>query len=172
MEQWKDVIGWEGYYQISNLGNVKSLKRKGVTYFGERDYAGHNVNPIKCSNGYMAVNLTKQGLRQQKHIHVLVLEAFIGQRPLKYDACHNNGIKADCRLDNLRWDTRSNNHKDKIAHGTYQVGDKANRTKINKTIADEIKKSNLSRVEIMTKYNLSSVQIWRIKNNLVWKNNG
>lgn len=172
MEQWKDVIGWEGYYQVSDQGNVKSLKRKGTTTFGERDYAGHNVNPVKCSNGYIAVNLTKQGLRKQKHIHVLVLEAFIGERPHKYDACHNNGIKTDCRLENLRWDTRSNNHKDKIAHGTYQSGDKANRKKIDKHLANEIKNSSLSKIEIMNKYNLSYTQVWRVKNNLCWNNNG
>lgn len=172
MEQWKDVVGWEGYYQVSNQGNVKSLKRKGVTAFGERDYAGYNLNPVKCKNGYIAVNLTKQGLRNQKHIHVLVLEAFIGERPYKYDACHNNGIKTDCKLENLRWDTRSNNHKDKIAHGTYQSGDKANKRKLNKDLADEIRLLKLSNDEIANKYNISITQLWRVKNNLSWSNNG
>lgn len=172
MESWKDVVGWEGYYQVSNLGNVKSFKRKGLTSFGERNYAGNLVKPIKCSNGYVAVNLTKSGVRQQKNIHVLVLEAFIGERPFKYDACHNNGIKTDCRLENLRWDTRSNNHKDKINHGTNQSGEKANKKKINKQIADKIRLLNLSSNEISKKYQISPTQAWRIKNNLSWSNNG
>ena len=68
MEIWKNMYGWEDLYEISNLGNVKSIKRKGLTSYGERDYAGSYVNPIKCKNGYIAVNLTKKGLRQQKHI--------------------------------------------------------------------------------------------------------
>lgn len=171
MEIWKDVVGWENYYQVSNLGNVKSLKRKGFANYGERIYAGNIVNPIKCSNGYYAVNLTKKGLRQQKHIHVLVLEAFVGERPYKYDACHNNGIKSDCRLENLRWDTRVNNHKDKIKHGTYQAGEKANKIKLNKELANEIKLLNLPTNELAKKYNISNTQIWRIKNNMCWKNN-
>ena len=164
MEQWKDIIGWEGYYQVSDLGNIKSLKRKGVTNYGERDYAGSCVNPIKCKSGYIAVNLTKQGFRQQKHIHVAVLEAFIGERPYKYDACHNNGIRSDCRLENLRWDTRKNNHADKKKHGTTQ----RNVKKITKEIADKIKQLTIPISDIATMYGISNTQIWRIKTDRSW----
>ena len=68
-----------------------------------------------------------------KFVHVLVLEAFIGPRPPKYQACHNNGDTTDNRLQNLRWDTVSNNHMDKHRHGTMQIGSKHSKAKLTET---------------------------------------
>lgn len=70
--------------------------------------------PIKQPHGYLTVTL---GGISKRYIHRLVLEAFIGKCPKGMQCCHNNGNKADNRLENLRWDTRSNNNKDKIKHG-------------------------------------------------------
>lgn len=168
MEIWKNMYGWEDLYEISNLGNIKSKQRNGKTMFGERAYGGNVVNPIKTSSGYPAVNLTKSGVRKQMHIHVLVLETFVGKRPDKYEACHNNGNRLDYRLDNLRWDTRKNNHADMHKHGTAQIGKNANRPKLNKYLASEIKTSNLMVKELAEKYGVSKTQIWRIKTNKSW----
>jgi len=80
------------------------------------------------------------------------------------ECCHNNGIKTDCKLENLRWDTRKNNHKDQKIHGTKaKVG-----IKINQQLANEIKKLDEKVCQISKKYNLSVTQIWRIKNKKAW----
>jgi uncharacterized protein YeaC (DUF1315 family) len=164
MENWMDVLGLEDYYQISNLGNVKSKKRIGITNYGKRFYGGNLVKPFISTVGYPAVNLTYKGYRKQFHIHVLVLEAFVGKKPKGMECCHNNGIKTDCKLENLRWDTRKNNHKDQKIHGTKaKVG-----IKINQQLANEIKKLDEKVCQISKKYNLSVTQIWRIKNKKAW----
>jgi hypothetical protein len=164
MENWIDVLGLEDYYQISNLGNVKSKERIGIANYGKRTYGGGLVKPFISTVGYPAVNLTYKGYRKQFHIHKLVLEAFIGKAPIGMEGCHNNGIKTDCRLENLRWDTRKNNHKDQEIHGTRaRVG-----KKINQELANEIKDLNEKVCQISKKYNLSVTQVWRIKNNKAW----
>ena len=158
------VLGLEFYYEVSNLGKVRSLKRTGITNYGKREYGGKFINPFICNSGYLAVNLTKKGYRKQYLLHRLVLEAFLGKPPEGMECCHNNGIKIDCKLENLRWDTRKNNHKDQIIHGTKPKVSK----KITKEIAEEIKELQDKLHEISKKYNLSKIQIWRIKTNKAW----
>ena len=126
------------------------------------------MKPIECVNGYIAVNLTTKGKRIQKHIHIMVLESFVGERPIKHDGCHNDGNKKNCKLENLRWDTRKNNHKDKIKHGTHLLGEKIGTSKISIKQATFIKNSNLTGVELSKMFNLSQSQIGRIKRGESW----
>jgi hypothetical protein len=164
MENWKDVLGLEEYYEISDLGNVRSKIRKWKGSLGVREYGGKTIKPFLSTIGYPAVNLTYPNHRKQYHVHRLVLEAFKGMPEPGHEACHNNGIKTDCTLANLRWDTRKNNHKDQLIHGTKHRGS----TKITLELALEIKKLDDKVAQICKKYNLSRTQIWRIKNNKAW----
>ena len=116
MENWKDIPGWEEYYEVSDLGNVRSKVRKLKNNIAIRSYGGKEVKSFLKPNGYMFVNLTTSNLRKQVSVHTLVLTAFIGERPKDYDACHYNGIRTDNRLINLRWDTRKSNHADRIRY--------------------------------------------------------
>jgi hypothetical protein len=129
-ENWKDVIGFEGRYQVSDLGNVRRLDRW-IQHTGKagRGSATHDHflrgGPCKFwigNDGYPQVNLNKNGKGKIVRLHVLVLETFIGPRPTGYEACHINGKPEDNRLCNLRWDTSSSNKLDRIAHGTSNRG--------------------------------------------------
>lgn len=114
-EKWLPVVGYEGIYEVSDMGNVRSVDRinaKGARQLGRPKKA--TVGKI----GYPVVCLYKDGHPKTRTIHSLVLEAFVGPRPPKHEACHNNGIRTDSRLENLRWDTSSENNLDKRAHGT------------------------------------------------------
>lgn len=73
----------------------------------------------KLHRGYCYVSLQQGPQIRQKQVHRLVLEVFVGPCPKEMECCHNNGIRADNRLENLRWDTKSNNSKDSIKHGTH-----------------------------------------------------
>lgn len=113
-EIWKDVIGYEGLYRVSNAGNIKRIANgRG------RCVAGSILRPIVDSRGYLVVNLHKMGRQRQMQIHTLVLEAFVGPRPQNLEACHNDGNKINPKLNNLRWDTHSANQLDAVAHGTH-----------------------------------------------------
>jgi hypothetical protein len=70
-------------------------------------------------SGYLYVNLKRVGSQSQRAVHRLVLEAFVGPCPPGMEGCHNDGDQLNNRLDNLRWDTPSNNKLDSVRHGTH-----------------------------------------------------
>lgn len=107
-EVWKDVVGLEGRYEVSNLGRVRSLAFRG------RGEAGL-MRPSPNYSGYQVITLGAH--RKQYRVHVLVLEAFVGPRPPGMQGCHNNGDRADNRLENLRWDTPKGNIADRRSFG-------------------------------------------------------
>jgi len=119
-EKWKPVVGYEGTYEISDRGRIRSLER---TLCDGRRMKGKALKPWIHSEGYSYIYLCRDGKPKGKFIHRLILEAFTGPCPDGMECCHNNGDPLDNRLKNLRWDTRSNNEKDKVLHGTDNRGE-------------------------------------------------
>ena len=109
-EEWRDIAGYEGAYQVSSLGRVRSLPGW---------HRGGRVLKLGLSGrvGNQYYNVVLHG-RYTKSVHVLVAEAFIGPRPPKTDVCHNNGNRLDNRVENLRYGTRAENMADRNEHGT------------------------------------------------------
>lgn len=105
MQQLKMIPNFPTYY-INTNGEVYSLKTK-------------RFRKPRLVRGYFNITLSKDLKTYQKSIHRLVLETFIGSCPEGTECCHKNGIRTDNRLKNLRWDTRKNNFKDAIKHGTH-----------------------------------------------------
>lgn len=122
-ETWKPIPGWEGYYEVSDQGQVRSVDRIITRSDGQkRRFKGKLLRPGINRHGYPMVNLKRPGEGVTKKVHRLVLEAFAGPSPEGMEACHNNGDRADARVENLRWDSRSSNQKDRRKHGTdHQV---------------------------------------------------
>lgn len=100
MELWKDIKGYEGLYQVSNLGRVKSLK------YNQQNFE-KVLKPNIHKNGYAFCILKGKG----KSIHRLVAEAFIPNVQNKPTVNHKNGIKTDNRVENLEWSTYGENLK-------------------------------------------------------------
>jgi len=96
-ETWKPIIGYEGLYQVSDLGKVRSLK------FGKE-----RILKPGMSAGYLAVGLCNNGQKTRK-VHQLVAEAFIGPRPDGYETCHKDDVKTNNVLTNLYYGTKSEN---------------------------------------------------------------
>lgn len=119
IEQWKDIPEYEGYYKISNTGNVCSLNR--MDSRGSR-LVGRMLNPITSNYGYLIATLCRNSICIKYRVHRLVLLAFVGGCPKEMEGCHNNGIRSDNHLSNLRWDTRKNNAIDMVRHGNSWLG--------------------------------------------------
>ena len=117
-EQWRPVVGWEGLYEVSNHGNVRSLDRVVPHYrAGTRLHRGKVLSPAKITTGHLRVLLSKDGKPRGLLVHRLVLEAFVGSPQDGQVACHWNDIPDDNRLENLRWDSLSENQRDRIRNG-------------------------------------------------------
>lgn len=119
-ETWRPVVGYGGYYEVSDLGRVRSLDRmvRHGRGSGEAKRAGRVLRIKRQSDGRRIVILSRDGARRTMRVSTLVLEAFVGSRPPGLVACHNDGDHTRNHLDNLRWDTQSENLLDQQRHGT------------------------------------------------------
>lgn len=134
-ERWLAVRGFEGLYEVSDLGRVRSLDR--VVANGSR-WPGRLCSLTPHGAGYRIVGLSKDGKSHAILVHRIVLEAFVGPCPPGMQGAHGNGIRDDNRLTNLRWDTISGNHADKFRHGTMPMGSRHYRAKLTEAQAREI----------------------------------
>lgn len=115
-EQWLPVVGYEGLYEVSDHGRVRSLDR------GSRK--GRVLSLRVTGSGHKTVALYLLGKPTGKNVHRLVLIAFVGPCPQGMEACHNDGNPANNHLSNLRWDTHKSNMEDKVKHGTHHETNK------------------------------------------------
>lgn len=115
-EEWRWVPGYEGAYEVSDQGRVRSYKRVGPPY-GVADEP-QRVLETSPRRGYPSVQLARNGDSRSVTVHKLVLLAFVGEPPEGYEGSHINGDQTDNRLSNLAWETRSENHRRKADHGT------------------------------------------------------
>lgn len=128
-EQWKDVIGYEGLYQVSDLGRIKSTQRN--------DTAGRLVRERilapSLAGGYPSVNLCKGGQRKTKAVHLMVAEAFLGEKKEGSEVAHSDGDAMNPALSNLRYASHRENEADKVRHGTkfYARGESNGHAKLN-----------------------------------------
>lgn len=151
-------------YSITDSGEVWSANYKKYLLFD-------------VVHGYYQVSLCKNGKIYKRTVHRLVLETFVGECPKEMEACHNNGIRADNRLKNLRWDTKKNNHKDAIRHGTHtcltQKGENHSQAKLIeqdvRMIVYMYRTGEFLQKEIAEIYKIHQVHVSDIINKKTWK---
>ena len=163
MEIWKDVVGFEDSYEISNEGNLRSKDRY-VKHWrgGLRLYKSKPKNTRLNDKGYFRCNLKSDGKRFDFTIHRLVAEAFLPNPENKPCINHINGIKTDNRLENLEWCNLEENT-------THAVGTRLIETKLTDEEARFIHDSPLSTRKLAKMFEVHQSITWRIKNELAYK---
>lgn len=122
-EEWLPVPGWEGVYEVSDLGRVRSLDRIVYAHFGPlgeydgRRCKGKLLNPTINHEGYPFVTLCRGKTRRRIAVHALVMLTFEGPAPAGMETRHLNGDNSDPRRVNLKYGTRLENVHDNILHG-------------------------------------------------------
>lgn len=125
MSEWRAIPGYEGLYEVSDHGEVRSLDRVVTRHDGARQFHPGITLRQNWSGGYRAVNLCRDSRRRTSRVHQLVLLAFVGPRPEDLQQIrHLNGDHADNRLVNLKYGTTSENQYDRVQHGRHHNANK------------------------------------------------
>lgn len=120
-EIWLPITDYEGSYEVSSLGRIRSLDRIvpcGPGRKGRKLASGQEISPFMSNQGYRRVVLWKDRESKKFMVHFLVAQEFLGPRPPGLQVCHNDGDKLNNASANLRWDTASSNIRDCVLHGT------------------------------------------------------
>lgn len=173
-EIWKDIPGFEGFYQASTHGQVRSLPRqhqisiKGTQAI--RSIKGRMLRPnVHKKTGYATVFLSRPGLKKSYLIHRLILKTFIGPPEDKQEGCHGNGIRTDNRLENLRWDTKKGNHADMIIHGTRPLGSARHNKVLTEAQVLEIYWSDKTGADLSREFGIATAHVSNIRLGQIWK---
>lgn len=163
MEIWKDVVGYEGWYEVSNMGRVRNKQTK------------HIRELWKNKKGYCLIRLYYKAKSKSFHVHRLVATAFIGKPQFNQQINHKNGVKAFNRPENLEWVTQSENIQH--AHNVLNVlfgarGEKHGLAKLKDAEVSQIKKlltkGELSQKKIAALFNISPSTISGINTKSAW----
>ena len=141
-EVWKDVVGYEGLYQVSNFGNVKSL---GNNFTRKERFL--KLSPQ--SKGYLTVVLQKNATRKMVLVHRLVAEHFIDNSESKPQVNHINGDKTDNRVENIEWVSHRENLDHAIKNNLTLKGEENRNSKLKDS--DVIKIHSLYKKELLQK---------------------
>ena len=121
-EEWRDVPGWEGFYQVSSVGRVKSVERTIMRGQCPMHIRERIMAVYPRDSGHLVVSTLRKpsGESYRPTVHQLVAFAFIGDRRAEgLEIRHLNGDPSDNRVENLAWGTRAENVADMIDHGTH-----------------------------------------------------
>lgn len=118
-EQWRPVSGFEGAYEVSDRGRVRSLDRFVSAGGSPYRVLGQAIRSSLNPNGYEVVTLKLRGRKSSRYVHRLVAEAFITGREDGFEVLHSDGDKRNNSAMNLSWGSRSANINDQVRHGSH-----------------------------------------------------
>lgn|SRR5699024_7690809 len=173
-EIWKDVVGYESKYQVSNLGRVKSLDRP-VKYSDGviRRHKGRILKGDISARGYIRVLLCSDDTSERFLVHRLILSTFTGIYPEDKQVNHIDGNPRNNHLDNLEWCTPSENTIHALENNLRVVGDRHHYSKLTEKDVRDIRniyaKGGTTHRNLAKEYNVHRRTIERVINKRFWK---
>jgi hypothetical protein len=157
-EEWRPVVGYEGLYEVSDTGGVRSVKSGDVRYLSQ----------FSSNGGYPCVMLVNRKARKCARVHLLVMGAFVGPRPQGMMCRHLNGDPRDARLVNLKYGTQSENEMDKRLHGTDNRGERHPLARLSERDVLDIRYSGKPVRELAAAYGVSLSHVYNVRSGQFW----
>lgn len=166
-ERWKDIPGYEGFYQVSDTGRVRRV----IAYKQHPAYG--LLRLCYDESGYQQLHLYFTGKRRRMSVHCLVMRAFVGEQG-KQDINHINGIKDDNRLENLEYCTHSENirHAYRVLGGKIHRGEEHAASRLKEHEVREIRKllaDGAAQADLARRFNVDKNTIYAIAHRITWK---
>lgn len=129
-EEWRSAVGYEGFYEVSSLGNVRSLDRlvpakvgNGRQYWGTRLHRGKELTPTGHRKHYLKIEASIENRQHTVLVHRMVADAFLGPRPEGCEVNHIDGNKHNNAAENLEYVTKAENMRHALDSGLVAVGE-------------------------------------------------
>lgn len=168
--EWRAVVGYEGLYEVSSTGRVRSLPRVVKHWTGVDVHRAGCVLKPALNNRYLKVNLCRDGAMRQRPIHLIMLEAFVGPRPQSQCARHKDGDALNNRIGNLTYGTFQDNSDDRVKHGRAPRGEGHAMSKLTDAKVRRIRKLLATQTNraIAEEFGMSNQQISNIRTGKSW----
>lgn len=169
-EEWLPVVGYEGAYEVSSIGRVRSLPRTVRAPVGVARLKGRMLTTHPDRDNRDLVSLSVKGFRKTFVVSHLVAAAFIGPRPAGMFVCHNDGNEKNNDYRNLRYDTPLANALDKKLHGTQTRGETHPTAKLTEeeVIALRLLAPHVSRAFLAASFKLSRTHVQQLITRTRW----
>ena len=176
-EIWKDIAGYEGHYQVSSTGRVRSLDRLVNDSNGKKAFKrfskGRVLKPHISKAGYNQVALCKDGLMRSVVVCRMAAMTFLGPPPMPHYHCaHNDGNSLNDNIENLRWATPKENVQDQRRHGTLARGERHGHSKLTRDDIKIIRETPAtlgSGTMLAQKFSVACSTISKIRNGTRWE---
>jgi len=169
-EVWRSIAGYEGDYEVSNMGRVRALTMRNRN--AHKRLETPTIMKATKVGAYYRVQLCRRGKRRHITLQTLVLSAFVGGRPHGMAARHLNGDPSDNRLENLAWGTYAENEADKRRHGTAVRGEDSVGAKLkNNDVVEILRRCSAGerKVDLAKEFGVSVGNIYRINKGQAWR---
>jgi len=166
-EEWRPVVGYEGWYEVSDLGRVRRVKA------AKHTRVGLIRRPSPNGSGYLTLGLSRCGHGSGYYpVHWLVAEAWLGPRPPGHEVNHKDGNKTNNRPQNLEWVTSARNHQHAFESGLTNPprGENHYQAKLTEDAVREIRKSNagVSCAALARRFGVNPSTVWVARYGRSW----
>lgn len=169
---WKNIVGFEGLYQVSDDAEIKSLSRQIISKTGQTYTLKERIlKPTTNPRGYLQVFLRKDRKTYALYVHRIVAEAFVPNPDNLPTVNHKDGVKANCKAYNLEWSTYGENNQHAYDNNLHGRGEMHYRSHLTEDQVREIRKhgKNATYEEIAQKYNVTKATIRDVILFRTWK---
>jgi len=176
-EEWRDIKGYEGRYQVSSLGLIKSISRL-VEYVAgyTKSVKGRTMKLCVANNGYLQIALNRDNTEKNYTVHRIVAQTFIPNPDNLPCVLHNDDDPTNNCVSNLRWGTQQDNIDDRTKRGRTSVGESRPCSKLTEREVLEIRQlfsstqgSSLSDRKVGKRYGVTGATIHKVRLGISWK---